>query len=104
MPHWRGDEAVDAPAKRELAQRGRRGVKASNGIGDRYRATRRAVPPVIVKATSACAPTIAPTSAAARAIAPPVVVGTLVSDASACKHSCSVAVMMRAIVATVSTG
>ena len=55
-------------------------MKASSGIGDRYLASRRAVSPVIVNAASAFAPTIAPTSAAARAIAPPVVVGTRCND------------------------
>src|SRR5262249_2007143 len=58
-------------------------VISGSGIGDRSLASRRAVPPVIVNATSAFAPTIAPTSAAARAIAPPVVVGTRVSACSA---------------------
>ena len=59
------------------------GVNASSGIGDRYRASRRTVSPVMVKATRALAPTTAPTSAAARAIAPPVVVGTRVSEGAA---------------------
>ena len=36
-------------------------VNASSGIGDRYLASRRAVSPVMVKATSALAPTAAPT-------------------------------------------
>src|SRR5208283_1600959 len=79
-------------------------VNASSGIGDRYRASRRAVSPVIVKATSARAPTIAPTSAAARAMAPPVVVGIRVSEDTGRKLSSSAAQMTRDIVATASTG
>src|ERR1700731_2859578 len=79
-------------------------VNASSGIEDRYRASRRAVSPDIVNATSALAPTIAPTSAAARAIAPPVVVGTRVSDGSARSVLDSAATMIRAIVDTVSIG
>ena len=50
-------------------------VKASSGIGDRYLASRRAVSPVMVKATSALAATTDPTSAAARAMAHPVLAG-----------------------------
>ena len=50
-------------------------VKASSGIGDRCLASRRAVSPVMVKATSAFAPTTDPTSAAARAMAQPVLAG-----------------------------
>ena len=80
------------------------GVNARSGIGDRYLASRRAVSPEIVKATSAVAPTIAPTSAAARAMAPPVVVGTRASEDSACRHSSSAATMILAIVATVAHG
>ena len=57
-----------------------------------------------MNATSAFAPTIAPTSAAARAIAPPVVVGTRVSDGSARRVFSSAAQMIRAIVDTVSIG
>jgi hypothetical protein len=80
------------------------GVNASSGIGDRYLASRRAVSPDIVNAASAVAPTIAPTSAAARAMAPPVVVGTRASEWAVCRHSRSAATMIRAIVATVSAG
>src|SRR5215831_3294849 len=79
-------------------------VNASSGIGDRYLARRRAVSPVSVKATSAFAPTTAPTSAAARAMAPPVVVGTRASDDSARSELSSAATMMRAMVVTASTG
>ena len=79
-------------------------VNASSGMGERYRASRRAVSPVIVKATSARAPTIAPTSAAARAMAPPVVVGILVSEDAGRSRSASAAQMTRDMVATASAG
>ena len=49
------------------------GVNASSGMADRYLASRLAVSPDIVNAIRAAASTMAPTSAAARAIAPPVV-------------------------------
>ena len=49
------------------------GVNASSGMGDRCSASRRAVVPLWVKATSALAPTVLPTLAAARAMAPLIV-------------------------------
>jgi len=58
-------------------------VNASSGIGDRYLASRRAVSPVMVKATSALAPTAAPTSPAARAMAAPMVSGALAGGRTA---------------------
>ena len=79
-------------------------VNASSGIGERYLARRRAVSPVIVNATRALAPTIAPTSAAARAIAPPVVVGIRDRWCSARSEDSSAAATIRLMVATVSIG
>src|SRR6185437_2077368 len=79
-------------------------VNASSGIGERYLASRRAVSPVIVNATRARAPTIAPTSAVARAIAPPVVVGIRDRWCSARSEDSSAAATILLIVATVSTG
>ena len=77
-------------------------VNASSGIGDRYLASRRAVSPVMVKATRALAPTAAPTSPAARAMAAPVVSGALAGGENG--QSCSAASMIRAMVAAASTG
>ena len=78
-------------------------VNAISGIGERYLARRRAVSPVIVNATRALAPTIAPTSAAARAIAPPVVVGIRDRWCSA-RSEVSASTMIRLMVETVSIG
>src|SRR5258706_2325965 len=78
------------------------GVKASSGIGDRYLASRLAVSPDMVNATSAMALTTAPTSAAARAIAPPVVVGAPGSEEVTCRHSRSAPTTILAIVPTAS--
>ena len=74
-------------------------VKASSGMGDRFRASRRAVPPVMVNATSALAPTIAPTSAAAWAMAEPTVSGAAVAAPGVSGvngQDCSAATMIRA--------
>ncbi len=79
-------------------------VNASSGIGERYLAMRRTVSPVIVNATRALAPTIAATSAAARAIAPPVVVGIRDRWCSARSEDSSAATTILLMVATVSIG
>ena len=58
----------------------------------------------MVKATSAFAPTAAPTSAAARAMAHPVDCGVAANGGANAAHSPSAATMIRAIVDTASTG
>jgi hypothetical protein len=80
------------------------GVNASSGIGERSRDIRRAESPDCVNVTRYLTPTISPTSAAARVIAPPRVCGVEPSGAMRSRPSSSVFSMIRAMVRTASIG
>ena len=79
-------------------------MNASSGMDERSRDMRRAESPDCVNVTRYFTPSVSPTSAAARVIAPPRVCGTEPRGAIRSRPSSSVTSMIRAIVRTASIG